>query len=62
MKILKYFKNNQNVTQRLNKFLEKMAPTALAQHRVATKLQLLKYAISMKKNKTKYAYLDMQSC
>lgn len=53
MKILKYLKKNQNVTQRLNKLLEKMAPTALAQHRVATKLQFLKYAISMKQNKTK---------
>lgn len=52
MKILKYFKKNQNVTQRLNKLLEKMALTALAQHRVATKLQFLKYAISMK-NRTK---------
>ena len=33
-----------------------------AQHRLATELQLLKHAISMKQNNKKYACIDMQSC
>ena len=37
----------------MGQIIGKMAPTALAQHRLATKLQLLKHALSMKQNKTK---------
>ena len=49
----------QNVTQRHEVSLEKMALNRLAQHRLATKLQFIKTAVSVKCSKARCAYMFM---